>query len=130
MNNIAVLFGRIGLSLLFIVFGWSKIFGYAGTQQYMQSAGVPGALLPLVIAVEFGGGLALLLGFATRWAAVALAGFSLVSAVIFHSNFADQNMFTHFMKNVAVAGGLLVLLASGPGAYSVDAWLNSRRGRR
>ena len=130
MNNGSVLCGRIGLSLLFIVFGWAKIFAYAGTQQYMQSAGVPSALLPFVIAIELGGGLALLVGFATRWVAIALAVFSIVSAVFFHSNVGDQNMFIHFMKNVAIAGGMLVLFASGPGAYSVDAWLNSRKGGR
>jgi len=127
MNSGSVLCGRIGLSLLFIVFGLGKIFAYAGTQQYMQSAGVPGALLPLVIAVELGAGLALLVGFATRWVALALAAFSIVSAIFFHANFADQDMFTHFIKNIAVAGGLLVLFASGPGTYSVDGWLASRR---
>lgn len=130
MNNMSILFGRVGLSLLFIVFGWGKIFAYAGTQQYMQSVGLPGVLLPLVIALELGGGIAILVGFATRWVAIALAVFSIASAVLFHSNFADQNMFTHFMKNVAIAGGFLVLFASGPGAYSVDAWLKSRKSAR
>ena len=62
MNNSLALLGRIGLSLIFIISGWAKIAGYAGTQQYMESAGVPGALLPLVIALEFGGGLAILAG--------------------------------------------------------------------
>jgi putative oxidoreductase len=130
MNNVSVLLGRVGLSLIFILSGWGKIFAYAGTQQYLQSAGLPGALLPLVIAVEFGGGLAILFGFATRWVSVALAGFSILAAVFFHSNFGDQNQFIHFMKNVAVAGGFLALFANGAGPFSIDALLNSRKTAR
>jgi putative oxidoreductase len=127
MNNIGVLLGRAGLALIFILSGLSKIAGYAGTQQYMEAMGVPGALLPLVILVEVGGGLAILGGFATRWAALGLAGFTLVAAVLFHSNLGDQNQFINFMKNIAIAGGFLVLASEGAGRFSVDSLLQSRR---
>ncbi|MBS0216517.1 MAG: DoxX family protein [Proteobacteria bacterium] len=125
MNAFATLLGRVGLSLIFIISGFGKIAAYAGTQQYMEHAGVPGALLPLVIIAELGGGLAILGGFFTRWAALALAGFSVVSALFFHTDFADQMQQINFMKNIAMAGGFLVLFAHGAGAYSIDA-LRSR----
>jgi putative oxidoreductase len=121
MNNASLLLGRFGLSLIFILSGWSKIAGYDGTQQYMDAMGVPGALLPLVIALELGGGLALLAGLFTRPLAVALAGFSIVSAALFHANLADQGQFINFFKNIAIAGGFLALAVSGPGAWSLDA---------
>lgn len=128
MNDYLTLFGRIGLSLLFLISGWGKITGYVATQQYMESAGVPGALLPLVILVELGGGLAVLTGCFTRWAALALAGFSLVSAAIFHSHFSDQMQAINFWKNVAMTGGFLLLAAHGPGALSLDSRWMRRRG--
>ncbi|QYR53315.1 DoxX family protein [Lysobacter soyae] len=128
MNALLTLLGRTGLSLIFIISGWGKIAGYAATQQYMESKGVPGALLPLVIALELGGGLAVLGGAFTRWIALALAGFSLVSAALFHADFGDQMQAISFWKNVAMAGGFLVLAAHGAGDFSIDAWLNKRRG--
>jgi putative oxidoreductase len=127
MNNTLSLLGRVGLSLIFIISGWGKIVGYAGTQQYMESAGIPGALLPLVILLELGGGLAVLSGFFTRWIALAMAGFSFVSAAIFHSHFGDPAQAINFWKNVAMTGGFLVLAANGAGAYSLDAWLLRRK---
>ncbi|WP_295684025.1 DoxX family protein [uncultured Nevskia sp.] len=113
--------GRILLALMFLLAGISKITGYAGTAAYMASAGVPGALLPLVIALEVGGALAIIVGFQTRLVALALAGFSIVAAALFHANFADQMQMTMFLKNVSVAGGFLILAANGPGALSLDA---------
>lgn len=121
MNTALPLLGRAGLSLIFIISGWGKIAGYAATQGYMESMGVPGALLPLVIALELGGGLAILAGAATRASALALAAFSVVSALIFHADFADPMQATAFWKNVAIAGGFVMLAAHGPGALSVDA---------
>ncbi|HZN23635.1 MAG TPA: DoxX family protein [Burkholderiales bacterium] len=112
---------RVLLAHIFVISGWSKIAGYAGTQAYMTSVGLPGALLPLVIALELLGGVALIVGFHTRWAALALAAFSIVAALIFHNNFADQMQMIAFMKNLAIAGGLLVLAQTGAGAPSVDA---------
>ena len=122
MNDSLSLLGRVGLSLIFIISGFGKIAAYAGTQQYMQAAGVPGALLPLVIALELGGGLAVLFGVFTRWAALALAAFSLASAFLFHAHFADQAQAINFWKNVAMTGGFFMLAAHGAGAYSLDAW--------
>jgi putative oxidoreductase len=113
--------GRALLSVIFIVAGIGKIGAYAGTQGYMESMGVPGALLPLVIALEIGGGLAVLLGWQTRVAAFLLAGFCLLSALIFHADLGDQMQSILFMKNLAIAGGLLTLCASGAGAWSLDA---------
>jgi putative oxidoreductase len=86
----------------------------------MTMMGVPTGLLPLVIATEIFGGLAVLAGFQTRIAAFLLAGFSILAAVIFHSNFADQMQSILFMKNLAIAGGLLLLVANGSGAYAID----------
>jgi putative oxidoreductase len=123
----ASLLGRLGLSLIFIISGWGKIAGYAATQGYMESAGVPGALLPLVIALELGGGLAILGGAFTRWIALALAAFSLVSAALFHADFGDAGQAINFWKNVAMAGGFLMLAAHGAGRFSLDHVLGQRR---
>jgi putative oxidoreductase len=121
------LLGRVGLSLIFIISGWGKIAGYAATQQYMESAGVPGGLLPLVIALELGGGLAILGGAFTRWIALALAAFSFASAVLFHADFGDAAQAISFWKNVAMAGGFMMLAANGAGALSLDhAWTRRR----
>jgi putative oxidoreductase len=111
---------RLLMAQIFIISGFSKITGYGATQQYMSSMGVPGALLPLVILVELGGGLALLLGFKTRWVAAALAIFTLAAALIFHRNFADQMQMINFMKNLAMAGGLLMFVQYGAGRPSID----------
>ena len=88
---------------------------------------MPGALLPLVIFAEIAGGLAILSGFLTRWAAIGLAVFSIASAFLFHFQLADQMQFINFYKNLAMAGGFLVLAAQGAGAFSIDGWLAARR---
>lgn len=111
--------GRVGLALIFIVAGYGKIKGYDATAGYMQSMGVPGGLLPLVILTELGGGIAIALGLFTRPVAIALAGFSVITAVIFHAG-GDQMSQIMFMKNIAMAGGFLVLAANGAGAWSID----------
>ena len=123
MNAYFSLLGRAGLSLIFIISGWGKIGGYAATQGYMESMGVPGALLPLVIALELGGGLAILAGFGTRWVSLALAGFSILSAAIFHADLADPMQAISFWKNIAIAGGFLLLAANGPGPLSLESRL-------
>ena len=127
MNHLYALLGRVGLSSIFIASGWSKLTGYEATQQYMEAMGVPGAMLPLVIALEIGGGLAVLAGVFTRSAALSLAVFSLAAAFLFHADLADQNQFIHLMKNVALGGGFLMLAANGAGAFSVDAWRRDRQ---
>jgi putative oxidoreductase len=122
MNNAIVLIARILLAHIFLLSGFGKLgAGYAGTQGYMVNMGVSGDLLPLVIALEIGGGLALIAGLFTRWTALALAAFCIVGAVIFHRNFGDQMQMIMFMKNFAMAGGLLMLYVHGAGALSVDA---------
>ena len=120
MDTLLNLAARILMSQIFIISGIGKITGYAGTQAYMAKMGVPGALLPLVILTEVGGGLALLFGFQTRWVALALAGFCVVSALIFHLNFSDQMQMINFMKNLAMAGGLLMFVRYGAGAPAID----------
>lgn len=113
--------GRILLALIFVTAGWQKIGGYAGTQAYMESVGVPGLLLPAVILLELGGGLAIIAGFMTRWVAAALALFCLASAALFHYNPAEQMQMILFMKNLAMAGGFALLLVHGAGPWSLDA---------
>jgi putative oxidoreductase len=112
--------GRTLLALIFIVSGFGKITAYAGTQGYMESMGVPGVLLPLVIVLELAGGLAIILGWRTRIVAFLLAGFTLLSALIFHSNLGDQMQMIQFLKNLAIAGAFLMLVAAGPGPLALD----------
>ena len=119
-QSLAAPAGRILISLIFVVSGISKLGNYSGTQGYMESVGVPGMLLPIVIAVELLGGLAIILGWHTRIAAFLLAGFSLVSAVLFHANLGDQMQMIMFMKNLALAGGFLMLVSLGAGPWSID----------
>jgi putative oxidoreductase len=116
--------GRIMLALIFVTAGYSKIGGYDGTLEYMQAFNLPAFLLPLVILAELGGGIALIAGFLTRTAAAGLAIFCVVSALIFHSNFSDQIQGILFMKNIAMAGGLLYVVAYGAGTFSLDHKLN------
>ena len=119
MHPLVSLIARILLSAIFIHSGFGKITAYAATQAYMEQHGVPGVLLPVVIAVEFLGGLAVLFGIWSRYAGLILALFTLAAAAVFHNNFADQMQMINFMKNVAMAGGLLLLFANGSGRYAV-----------
>jgi putative oxidoreductase len=117
----AELGGRILLASLFLLSGLSKLGpGYAATAQYMNAVGVSGALLPLVIATEIVGGLAIIVGWQTRIVAFLLAGFTLLSAALFHNNLGDQVQMVMFLKNVSIAGGFLILVANGPGVLSLD----------
>ena len=112
--------GRLFIALIFVVSGLNKMGSYTNVAGWMEAMGVPGALLPLVIALEVLGGAAIIIGWQTRFVALLLAGFCLMSALIFHANFADQNEMIHFMKNVALTGGFLFLVANGGGNYAVD----------
>lgn len=120
LQNLSSPIGRLFLSMIFIFSGFSKISGYAATQGYMDSMGVPGMLLPLVIALELLGGIAILIGFKTRLFAILIAGFSILSALMFHQFWLDESQMNSFMKNIAMAGGFLMIFAHGPGAYSID----------
>ncbi len=124
MTGIIQLIGRIMLALIFILAGVGKITDPAGTIGYMQSAGLPGILLWPTIALEVIGGVCMAIGYKTRLAAFALAAFSIVAAVLFHSNFADQIQMILFLKNIAMAGGLMLLAVSGLTAYSIDSKRN------
>ena len=113
------LIARILMAYIFIVAGWGKITAYSATAGYMESMGVPSAMLPLTILVEFGGGLALLFGFQARFAAFGLGIFSILTAFIFHGD-ADQANAINFMKNLSMAGGLFFLMLHGAGRFSLD----------
>ena len=121
--NVAAVLGRVLISAIFVLSGLSKLTALSGTMGYIEAAGLPLApvALAVAIAVEVLGGLALIVGFKTRWVAGALALFSVVTALAFHSNLGDQNQFIHFFKNIAMAGGLLQIVAFGGGALSLDA---------
>lgn len=120
IDNFSAPTGRLLLALIFIMSGLNKIGAYEGTQGYMEAMGVPGGLLPLVIALEVLGGIAVLIGYQAKLAALALAGFSIMSAVLFHADFSDQMQMMSFMKNLTIAGGFLIIVAHGAGAYSLD----------
>ena len=122
MSKYSSVIARILLAHIFILAGLSKMGAeaYASTQGYMDAMGVPGMLLPLVILLEVGGGLAVLIGWQTRYAAYALAGFTVIAAIIFHNNLGDKMEMILFMKNFAIAGGLLLLAEHGAGAFSLD----------
>jgi putative oxidoreductase len=118
--NYAELAGRVLLAILFLLSGIGKIGAYAATAGYMSSAGVPGALLPVVIATEVLGALAVILGWKSRVVGVLLAGYCVLTAGIFHRNFADQMQMINFLKDISIAGGLLLLAANGAGVISLD----------
>ncbi len=124
-NDTLTFFARILLAYLFIQAGW-KLFSYEGTAGYMASQGVSAHLLPLVILLELGGGLAILAGFMTRFTALSIAFFSLVSGVMFHFDPSSSGQMIHFYKNVSVAGGYLALALLGAGSFSVDYWLSNK----
>jgi putative oxidoreductase len=118
-NNSAMLAGRAMLAAMFIIAGFNKVGAYAGTQAYMESVGLPGMLLPAVIVLEVLGGLAILIGFQTRIAAALLAGFTVLAAIIFHSDFSQPMQSILFTKNIAIAGAFLLLVAQGPGQWAI-----------
>ena len=120
MTGIIQLLGRVMMALIFILAGLGKIQDPAGTAGYMQSAGLPGILLWPTIALEVLGGLALAVGYKTRYVAFALAIFSVAAAVVFHRNFADEMQMIMFLKNIAIAGGLMLLAVGGSTAFSMD----------
>ena len=125
LGDAASLLARLLVAYLFVFEGWGKITGYADTQSYMAQFGVEPRLAPLVIALEFGGGLALAFGAATRPLALAIGIFSLLAALVFHEG-ADYSEVLAFRKDFAIAGGLFALAALGGGAWSLDALLARR----
>jgi len=120
LNPIYSLGGRILMALIFVLAGLNKIGAIEGTQGYMEAMGVPGILIYPTILFEVGAGLAIIIGYQTRLVALALAGFCIVTAVLFHNNLGDQTQFVLFMKNFAMAGGFLFLARDGAGEFSLD----------
>jgi putative oxidoreductase len=123
MNYLAFV-GRILIGLPFAMSGFGKLAAYGPTTAMIGAVGLPFPPLAFVVAVavELGGGLLLVLGYRVRPVALALAAFSLATAISFHGNFADQNQMIHFLKNVMIAGGLLQIAAFGAGAISIEQW--------
>ena len=127
-QNQTVLVGRILLGLIFVLSGIGKIAGFEGTVGYVAKGGLPMPELvaALTILIELGGGLMLVFGFFTRWAAFALAVFTILAALVFHNFWTATDAMrmgqeTNFLKNLSITGGMLVLAMFGPGAFSVDA---------
>lgn len=123
-ENGTLLLGRVLLSALFISGGWGKLLGAAATQAGFAKLGLP---LPVVawgiaVIVELGGGLAILFGLVTRFAAVVLAIWCIATALVAHTNFADRAQEINFFKNLAMTGGFLYVALLGAGAWSLDAW--------
>jgi putative oxidoreductase len=120
--------GRVALSLIFVLSALGKLAAPEATLGYIASAGLPSPLVALwgAITIELFGGAALAFGLGTRMVAVVLAGFSLLTAIFFHAEFADQNQMVHFLKNIAIAGGMLQLAAFGAGSISIDGFLAVR----
>lgn len=123
ITRTAPLVGRLLIAAIFLLSAFGKIAAPAATQGYIAAAGLPVPLVAYLIAVviELGGGALLVVGYQTRLAALGLAVFTVAAAFGFHHAFADQNQMIHFLKNVAIAGGLLQVVAFGAGALSLDA---------
>jgi putative oxidoreductase len=122
LQSAVPLAGRILLAVLFIMAGVGKLSDPAGTQAYIASVGLPFPQLAYIatLVVEIGGGVLLLVGYRVRLAALVLAVFAVATAVLFHHAFGDQNQLIHFMKNLAITGGLLQVVAFGAGGFSLD----------
>lgn len=120
LNKFIPLVSRILLGLIFVLAGVGKLADPAGTAGYMASVGLPGILVWPTIALELLGGLAIIVGYQTRYVALALAAFCVVSAALFHNNFADQTQMIMFLKNLAITGGFLQLYLHGAGALAID----------
>ena len=118
--HIVEILGRLLLSAIFLINGIGKIFNYEGTIQYMENFDVPGYLIIPAITVEILFPILLILGYYTKFSALVLSLFTLVLAVIFHTDFSNQMQLMSFLKNIAIAGGFLIIFVYGPGKYSID----------
>lgn len=121
-SNLLAAVGRLLLAIMFILSGLGKIGAPEATQGYIASVGLPSPMLGylLSILVEVGGGVLLVVGYRARLVSLVLAAFTVVAALVFHHNFADQNQMIHFLKNISIVGGLLQVAAFGAGALSLD----------
>ncbi len=126
VSDTLLLLARLSLSALFLVEGIAKLNAWGPSLAYMQKLSVPGELLPAAVALELGAGAAVLLGWRTSFAALALAGFSIAAAVLFHNRLSDHGQALHFWKDIAIAGGFLALAVSGGGRWSLDGLVQRR----
>jgi putative oxidoreductase len=124
--HIVELIGRIFLSVLFLINGISKIFNYEGTIEYMENFGVPGVLIYPAIIIEILFPILLIIGYKTRFSAIVLASFTILLAIIFHTDFSNQMQLTAFLKNFAIAGAFLIIFVYGPNKCSIDYTLKSK----
>ena len=122
MGHLYLLLGRAGLAFLLILSGAGRLAHYASAQQSLETLGLSATLLPLLILLEIGGGVAMLAGAFTRVVAGALALLSLAAGIALYGDFTDQLQFIQLSKHAAMAGGFVMLAATGAGAISVDAW--------
>ena len=120
VNTLSAPVGRLLISFIFLMSGLSKIGNYSNTSSWMDSMGVSSSLLPLVIIIEILAAIAIILGWKTKIAAFLLAGFCILSGLIFHNDFSNQVEMIMLMKNFAIAGGFLILVVNGPGNFSLD----------
>ena len=118
--QIVEILGRVLLSAIFLINGIGKIFNYEGTIQYMENFDVPGYLIIPAITVEILFPILLIIGYYTKFSALVLSLFTLALAVIFHTDFSNQMQLMSFLKNIAIAGGFLIIFVYGPGKYSID----------
>lgn len=121
-NQTLPLIGRILIAAIFLVSGFSKLTAPGATIGYIASLGMPAPLLGYLgsMTLELVGSVLLIVGYRTRLVAVLLAAYSIITALIFHHALGDQNQMFHFLKNVAMAGGLIQVVAFGAGAFSFD----------
>ncbi len=130
MQNFTLLIARLALTLVFILTGIGKLTAYAAAARLLIAHGLAPGLLPLMIAIELGGGLAILAGWYTRAAAGLLFVYTLAVGMAFHNDLVNQQQLLDFLRNLAVAGGFLVLAVHGPGRLSLDAWRRHRKRRQ
>jgi putative oxidoreductase len=116
-------FGRLLLATIFLISGLGKVAAPTATIGYIGSTGAPFPTVgyAIAVAIELGGGLLILLGYKTRVVAAVMAAFAIATAFLFHHAFGDQNQMIHFLKNIAIAGGFLQIVAFGAGSFSLDA---------
>lgn len=121
-SGVASLVSRVLLAALFVIAGIGKLAAPAGTIGYIASAGLPAPTLGYIVAllIEIGGGVLLIVGYRTRLVAAIMGVFAIVTALVFHNALGDAGQQVHFLKNLAIAGGMLQLVLNGAGAYSID----------
>ena len=120
MKNYLDLFGRVLISLLFLLNGYFKVINYDGTLEWMESYGVPGIFLTPAIILEIAAPILLIIGYKTKIAAGLLAIFCLTTALVFHTDFSNQMQITSFLKNIGLAGGFLIIVVNGSRKFSID----------